>query len=673
MMIKPKLNCAWIKAGLIAVILAAIFLRLYLYWMGGTYIPVTTDEALTVLQALDIRNGEFPLLLSAQPYMFPIEAYWMTPFVNILPRTALGMRALILVEGIIFLCLSLLVLRRMGTWREVWPGVVLVFFPSVYLVMNQTAYSLPHNSSAHILFLAAAWFVLKLNRPPEKYDVLLALAGGFFAVLAFSNAMLSLALVTPLFVLAAWHSIGRGYWKRLFGYAAGGVIGISPYALAIYTIPGSHQSVTATHSLADTLERLWSPTIKVTLPVTFGWQPTLFPDQHERLNWGEWGTILFPYFFIALILIAVLIGFLQIVKKWKKGERTYLGGLEMALGASVLCCLLFMMGKRADSGAYRYLLPVVVVFPFLVTGILIRLPGRLRKIAISMVLILSAYNIAVSIRLPHEWKHHAFAAEVVATPDLKPVMDFLRANGIYHCYASHWAAYRITFESLGDITCSQPYNERFGNWPVPNKDEVNAATNAAYVLSDKIRFLKPGIFERHMRIMNVVSQVETAGHFNVYYNFSAPSYDPAYRISPDSITITAAEAMDSISRIMDGSTETFWRSEKQQHTNLWIQFDLAEPVESPHMVLKYGKFAHDRAPVIVIRLLTSNGWETLVDNYRPGMDKFAWFNGKPVYDHPQQTFYLGTSTVQAISIGIVEANPEFCWTIAEAEIYSAPK
>jgi len=659
----------WIGTSVILMVLAAILLRIYLYWMGSAYIPVTTDEALTVLQALDIRSGEYPLLLTAQPYMFPIEAYWMAPFVNILPRTAMGMRALVLAEGLVFVLLSLLILRRMGTWRDVWPGVLLVLFPSVYLVMNQTAYSIPHNNSAYILFLIAALCVLKLNRAPEKGDIYYAMAGGFFAVLAFSNAMLSLALVAPLLVLAAWHCVGRGYWKRMVGYAVGGIIGIGPYALAIFTIPGAHQSVTATHTFLDAFERLWSPTINVTLPVTFGWRPTLFPDQHQRLDWGAWGYSLFPYFFTALILVSVMIGIWQIVKKCRNGERSYLGGLEMALGASVLCCLLFMLGKRADSGAYRYLLPVVVVFPFLVTGIIIRLRGHMRILACVLVLTVSAYNFAVSIRLPQEWKHPDFANDVVAAPDLKPALAFLRSQGIRHSVASHWAAYRIGFEGDGDIVCSQPFNERFRDWPIPYKDEVDASTNVAYVLTDKIRFLKPNIFEKHMRSMHMQSHVETAGLFKIYYNFSAPSYDPANRIPAEHVTITAAEAGDSVSAAIDGRTDTFWRSEKLQHTNLWIQFDLTNPVESPHMVLKYGDFEHDRAPVIHIRLLTSTGWETLIDNYRPGMDKLAWVNGKPAYDHPQQTFYLGTSTVQAVSIGIVEANPMFCWTIAEAEIY----
>jgi len=666
-------NSKWISTGVIVMVLAAAFLRIYLYWMGGKYIPVTTDEALTVLQAVDIRAGDYPLLLTAQPYMFPIEAYWMAPFVNMLPRTALGMRTLVLAEGLVFVLLSLLVLRRMGSWREVWPGALLVLFPSVYLVMNQTAYSIPHNNSAYILFLIAALCVLKLNRAPDKGDIYYALAGGFFAVLAFSNAMLSLALVAPLFVLAVWHSFGRGRWKRLLGYAAGGAIGISPYALAKYTIPGAHQSVTATHALSDAIERIWSPTIKVTLPVTFGWRPTLFPDQHQRLEWGEWGYHLFPYLFILLIVIATILCLRQIFRSWKKEERPYLGGLEMALGASILCCLLFMLGKRADSGAYRYLLPVVVVFPFLIAGIMIQLPDRIRTAAVALILTWSAYNFAVSLRLPQEWKNPDFATEVVATPDLKPALEFLRSKGIRYCIASHWAAYRIGFEGDGAIICSQPFNERFGDWPIPYKDEVDAATNVAYVLTDKIRFLKPKLFEKSMRSMHVSAQMETAGHFRIYYNFTAPSYDPANRIPPEQITISAAEAPDMVSNMMDGHTDTFWRSENMQHTNLWIQFDLAQPVQSPHMVLKYGAYDHDRAPVIVIRLLTATGWETLIENYRPGMDKFAWLNGKPAYGYPQQTFYLGTSIVQAVSIGIVESNPEFCWTIAEAEIYSVPK
>lgn len=670
---KSIVNKAGVKTGIATAVLVAALLRVYLYWMGATYIPVTTDEALTVLQALDIRAGEFPLLLTAQPYMFPLEAYWMAPMVNVLPRTAFGMRFLVLLEGLVFVALSLLVLRRMGPWKDMWPGALLILFPSVYLVMNQSAYSLPHNNSAYILFLAAAWFVLTLNRPPAKGDLVLATAGGFFAVLAFSNAMLSLALIAPLLVLTVWQSIGRGRWIRLIGYGVGGILGISPYVLAIKTIPGAHQAVTATHAIGDALERFWSPTIKVTLPVTFGWRPTLFPDQHQRLDWGEWGYFLFPYVFTALIAIAVLFSAYRLVMNWRNGRRHDLGGLEMAIGASVLCCLLFMLSKRADSGAYRYLLPVVVVFPFIVSGIFAHLSSRMRSVVAAGCILLAAYNGVTALRLPAEWKNPDFPVDVVSAPDLKPALEFLRSHGIRHCVASHWAAYRIAFEGAGDIVCSQPYNERFGGWPIPYKTEVDASTNVAYVLTDKIRFLKPKVFEKHLRSMNVTAQVHTAGHFKIYHSFLSPAYDSAHRISPDRIQIAAAENAADLPHMLDGRKDTYWRSTQLQHTNLWVQFDLDPPVASPHIVLKYGEFEHDRAPVIHIRLLTPDGWQTMIENYRPGMDKFAWVNGKPTYDHPQQTFYLGDATVKSIRIEMAEPNPDWCWTIADVEIYRAAK
>ena len=151
-----------VAAAGVAAGLLALALRFHLYAEGARSIPVTTDEALTVLQAVDIRHGDFPLLLAAQPYMFPLEAYWMAPLVHWLPRTAWGMRALILAEGLAFLGLSLLLLRQMGGRRATWPGGLL-------------ALSTPQNRLGHIPVNAQ-------HRREYSLDELLALVRPHFAV-----------------------------------------------------------------------------------------------------------------------------------------------------------------------------------------------------------------------------------------------------------------------------------------------------------------------------------------------------------------------------------------------------------------------------------------------------------------------------------------------------------
>ncbi len=660
-----------VAAAGVAAGLLALALRFHLYAEGARSIPVTTDEALTVLQAVDIRHGDFPLLLAAQPYMFPLEAYWMAPLVHWLPRTAWGMRSLVMIEGLAFLGLSLLLLRQMGGWRATWPGGLLALFPSVYLVMNQTAYSQPHNNSAFLLALAAAWFVLRPGAEARRGDFPMAVAGGFCAALAFSNAILALTLVAPLAVVAAWNSAGRGRWRRWPGYALGGILGLAPYWLSMWRFPGAHGSVTGTFGWLAALPRLWSPALARTLPVTFGFRPCLFPDSDERLEWGGWGHEVFAQVFVALVLVAAVVAVRELWRKIRQKRPPALGALEWALGATVLTLWLFALSQRASSSAYRYLAPAVVVFPFLMAGLHVALGRRGRWLTGGLALVLAGYNIAVAVRLPWEWRHSHYAREVVAAPDLKPALAVLREQGIRHAVASHWAAYRIGFESGGEVVCSQPQNERFPGWPIPYKAEVDAATNVAYVLTEEIRFLKPSVFERHLRTMGVEAEAVDAGDFRVYFNFRAPAFERERLVTADRVQAAASENPADARRMLDGDPATFWRSAALQRAGVRLEFAFDRPIHLGRLVLRYGNYAHDRAPALRIHVLKETGWEILHDALELEMDKFAWLNGHPAYGHAQRTIPLGVASVRALRVEIAKPNPAMCWTIAEATIYES--
>jgi hypothetical protein len=652
---------AW---GLVA---AAILLRLYLYVMGGLYIPVTTDEALTVLQAKDVLRGEFPLLLTAQPYMFPLEAYWMVPLLW-LPRTAFGLRALVAMEGAAFLALALLVLRSMGKLRDVWPGAILALFPSVYLVMNQFSYSQPHYNSAFILSLAALAFVLSLrdDAPPRRLFAL-ALGGGFFAALAFSNAMLSVALVLPVAIAAPFRTSFRRWPAVLPGLAIGAAAGLLPFAAGLLLHPGAHQSVSATYSWGHALERLWSPALKYTLPVTFGFTPCLFPDSREKLALGDWINPWFPHLFSLFLAALLAVCLIRLFRGLVRERRLILGDAEIAFGVSLLSLILFALSKRANSTAYRYLAPVLVVFPFGVAALYRALPRFGRPVLAAVAAVLALYNAAAGILLPSSWRDPSFAAEVVSAPDLEPAIRILEEKGIRHCVASHWAAYRINFYTDEEILCSQPFNERFPGWFLPYKDDVDASTNVAYVLTEKIRFLKPSIFERHMRTMGVEANVTTAGHFRVYADFRLIDPSPWEPVPRGELSLSASHNPADLDRLLDRDTGTWWTTKHLQETNMWLQIDLDRPAPLKELVLHYSFHPHDRLKAIRVRARGDDRWHTVHESFSAKMDKFAFRNGQPVYGESRRTIPLDGRVVDAVRLEAAEVRDRFAWTLTEVE------
>ena len=449
--------------AVVVLLAAAAGLRLYLYAVGSANMPVTTDEAITVLQAEDILKGEFPLLMTGQPYMFPMDAYWMAPMEPFLPRNAYGMRVQVLIEGFVLAVLGLWILRRMGTWREIWPGALLVLFPSAYLLCTHGVYSI-FTSAAILAFLAAG--CLATLDPPGgrgrkdmddggRREGWLAFAAALFLGLAVTNSLFALGMAVPLAVFALWNTAGVRKWRllvrRLVGFAVGGFLGLLPHLWTRWTIPNAHKAVTEMYSAPAAWERFWQPTVAHVLPGTLGFQPCLWPDSDIRLAGAGWvlpacGGAVLGLFAVALVLAAT-----RIARDGKARRWPVLGPFEWALGVMAAGIVLFTLNRRATACDFRYLVPVADVMPFLVAGVWLRLRWWvLRWIAGAGVAALCAFNGITGVRLAQAWKAEDFATRVMSAPDLGPVLELLRSEGIRHAVASHWAAYRIGFPGPHD-------------------------------------------------------------------------------------------------------------------------------------------------------------------------------------------------------------------------------
>lgn len=677
----------WIRLGAVLLVAAAAGLRAYMYAVGAANVPVTSDEALTVLQAVDIRNGHFPLLMAGQPYMFPVEAYWMAPLEPFLPRTAYGMRVLILLEGFAIAALGLWILRRMGRWREVWPGALAVLFPSAYVLTTQTAYSMPYYASPAILALLAAG-CFAVADPPRgnrggslRKENAWAFFGAFSLGMAVSNSLAAMGLAVPLAVVALWNAAGRRPWRAVawrLGALAGGVfLGLFPHLLSRWFIPHAHEAVSSMYPLGEALPRVWKAAIAKVLPGTFGIQPGLWPDSDNLLEGSAWLPQAFAWGAIAVFAVALALAVARMLREGLRERRWPLAGpFEWSLVVSAASVVLFSLNQRAASCDFRYLLPVAVVSPFLLAGLCQRLQYRILRWGLgAAVAVFSAYNVATALRLAEVWKEPGFALKVVSVPDLGPALEVLRERDIHHAVASHWAAYRIGFEAGGDVVCSQPFNERFPGWPLPYKAEVDAADDVAYVLTDAIRFLKPEIFERHMKTMQIEADIIPAGEFRVYCNFRKSGKPEPQALPADRFRISANNAPERAPAMVDGDVGTYWRCFGHQTNGIAVECEFDEPVPLAGVRLQYGTFGHDRPTElgIEVRRRGTDGdggsvWTPVVPD-QVVREPFLWQNEHPVYSkYSSDRFEFPVQEdAEAVRISIVRPNPRWAWTLCEVE------
>jgi hypothetical protein len=312
-------------------------------------------------------------------------------------------------------------------------------------------------------------------------------------------------------------------------------------------------------------------------------------------------------------------------------------------------------------------------FPLLVHCAYTSLPMRARALLAALVAAMVLFNVSTTLALIERWKDPAYGRDVVNAPDLGPAIDFLAKENISYCVSSHWAAYRISFLTDERIICSQPMNERFPGWPIPYKEQVDAQTNVAYVLSERIRFLKPSVFERHLKTMDVSCRHASRGDFDIYYEFRQSNPARHDRLELDECSFSASGNSSDAGRMLDGDHQSFWRSASLQEADMWIQIELPATARIDRLLIYRGVYSRDHPIDHVIEKRVGDGWEPVpFRTYDEWGDKFRFENARPVYGAPTVKSYLFDGLIaEALRIRITEPRPGWAWTISELDLRGA--
>ena len=653
--------------------LGAVVLRVYMLAASVEHVPVTADESITVLQAKRVCEGELPLLVLAQPYQFPVEAYLSAPLVHWVPRNTFGARYLSFIEGFVGLLLLILLVRQAGALRQTWPVLLVIAFPSAYLLMIQFGYSLPHNSPIYL----AAWGALLLTSDsPAKHSwrrCLRFLVAGLLCGLAFTNNMVALAMIAPILLVAVFAGGWRKVVPNLFLLAAGVAIGLIPFVAALHLYPGAHTAVAGTRPVGEALAYLWEPAVTVTLTRALGVTPTLFPDTDHLLDFMPGLFSGMPFIFIGTLLAATVLRAGAIIRRLIRGHAPDFQAWDAFIGVAWLNLMLVSASVRSGSGDYRYLAPAAWSFPFLI-GIVYCASGKwVRGLIGAGCIGLAVVNVMTAAKLTEAWGAPDFAERVVDAPDVKPAIEFLRQQGITHCVAYHWQAYRLNFYTDETILFSQPYNDRFRDWPLPYKDQVDASTNVAYVLSEfSCRDVNPPRFEADLKRMRATAQKAVRGQFSIYYGFSQERALMEETLIPaDLLTVTTSHNPAEAGNLITNRLSS-WSTQRRQEKGMWIQINLKDPQWLSRIVLIYDRYYTDRAPKMNIEVKSAGQWQLLGDHVAGDIDPFEFENGKPVYDRYVQVIRGNPVFTDGLRLTIVETDPRYWWTFMKIALYARP-
>ena len=652
------------------VLLVALGLRVFFIWTSITHLPVTGDEALTVLIAKQVIRGEWPLLISGTPYLFPIEGYLMAPLVEWMPRNVVGARYLTLFLGLLSLGGFFFLVKKVLPKDSQWPAFLLVLFPSAYLLILQSGY-VPPNYATSITFAWVTSYLLAVSfNSFQPYRLFLVI--GIVAGMAFGVHMLAISYIFPAFILILLGRSLADAAKRTGSFLFGALIGLVPFILSIVLYPHAQEAVSKTRPILEVIQRLWDPALSQVLPGAMGVNPVLFPDFTAHLGQLPLLRNIFAVAYSLLLLVVFFHRLIRFIRHVKQGRWPYLDTQDFFLGSSLIAIVLFAFSERAGPESYRYLLVPVIFFPFLF-GYAFSIAGRKLRYVVGTVAVgLGLFNIATSIEVIRSWGTPQFAGEIAKTPRIIPLIEALKKKGIDRCYASFWLGYRIIFRTDEKIVCAPPYNERFLGWPIPYKDAVDKSPNARYVLTHGYDTRLPiTAFERHMKEQNISYSRWNVGPFYTYEDFHHKQGDVDTRISSRAYSLNSSTQGSGLENLGDGNVRSSWSSGSEQKAGMWLQaeFKLLRTVQRVTLVYPfiYPDLPDETARSIRILGRRGDSWTVIVDNRVQHFDRVRFRKKHPVYGGMHQTFWFEPVQLDAIKIEILVPRKGRLWRMSQLE------
>jgi hypothetical protein len=251
-------------------------------------------------------------------------------------------------------------------------------------------------------------------------------------------------------------------------------------------------------------------------------------------------------------------------------------------------------------------------------------------------------------------------------------------KNITHCYASYWLTYRIAFESDEKIICAQVHNERFPQWPIPYKREVDKAPSSVFVLRQTSRFT-PFFFMDSLKNANigykrsVVELNHNIEPFNIYSDFHFLSSATEQSISNNSYSLATNGVLRGVEFLKDGDLDTVWKSPVEKNQTLWLEADFVNPQRVSGVTLLHLRDSIRSSEKITILGKRAgdgkNEWQPIEAAFH--FFPVGFFNNHPVYDDYLQRIDLQPTLVTSLRIIVNSPESQKEFGLAEVQFFSA--
>lgn len=668
-------NWVWWTIGLGGV---AVAFRVVFFLFALQHIPFTWDEGWPSLMALHILKGEFPVVYWGQTYMGTQESYFQAVCIALLGAKTWVVRLYPFLFGLGYVAASVLLASRIYGRRTGLIVLALLSVPIPYVTIGSVL--IPPDNYLPMTALGSLALVLvhdlAFREEDSRRRIHKTFWLGFLLGYTFWLHILALSYIGVaalfLFLRNKWIVARREGWAGLAGFVLGGL------PLIVYNVIhnfATFRDVGRTTSWAKS----W-----ILLQVLFG--HTLdFLIGTKVMYFGDNAKFeILPHVLgiavTAIWIIGMAIAILAPARTYFPLFRLSLKKVDatiMLVVMAVAAIFLFCRGDRSASHNVRYVLPIVSVLPVLFAAGLDRILIRSRVVFGILLAVVMTGQVWGNVTLARLWSDPVVVERDIYLPDTTELRGYLLAHDIHHAYANYWITYRVTFESREQIVFAEPYNQRFPGKPVKFLDEVQAATNVAYVyVTERRDGFSAEEFEEAMNQIGVTCTKTNITSFTVFHSFRMPDMANGvmWRELPhDGWTVTATTNEDKAIQAIDGDPWTRWCLGRSQVPGGALSVDLGTTQLVGCLRIDLGAWPMDFPRGYRIRTSLDGATWTTVSEHTPIRWNLFWRDVQPAF-LSQKGDYLTLSfpAVEARHVQIEQTgtNDRFDWSVAELRVFS---
>jgi hypothetical protein len=511
----------WPVLALVGAFIAAAGLKLYI--LPVARMPFDSDEAILLLMARHILQGERPLFFYGEAYGGSFDSFLIALFYRLLGDTVVVGRLVQSLEYLLAMAFTYLLARRLMPSARLGPLAALWLMAVPPLLMSTwttpaVLYAIVVCLGSILLYLGYRLLREDADRP-WRWAIYGAVAG-----LSFWTFGILVVYMLPFAIFFLW----QFRWRRWPGYL------LAAAAFFLFSLPWWMQALAGLQVLYNPGQSASVPPLSfrllaflgLTVPSFFGFRE---PWATEVIFWPVLAAALL-IFYLAAILFAIR----RLSSRLLGHDDTAspaLDGLGFAvLGAQVLGWALLYFGTRFSLDATgRYILPLYPAL-FIVSGLLLeRVASWRRPAAIGLLAALVAFNLAAHIRavqvVPPGITAQMNPALQFGNASDQALIDFVAAHG-GRGYSHHWISYKIAFLSNDHVILAAhlPFRSDLYWNPLDDRYPPYAAAVAASPRPVYVTHREPNLeayLQRAFAERQVTYSIQDIGPYRVYYDLSA--------------------------------------------------------------------------------------------------------------------------------------------------------